>query len=290
MGGFVFTKTRLYELLTNVLYIGKVRYKKEIHQGEHQGIVDEEVFQLVQECLKRNGRSGGTALLRNKYGALLRGLLKCASCSAAMTQAARRKGGIVYRYYVCSAAQRLGRDTCPNPSVPAGELEQFVIDEIRGIGGDTNVLKEVIRLYRIETDEKIARLCKENDELRRDIARMARDADDLAVLAAANGGELASSLALNERLVTARRRQTDINDQLAALNKLKLDDSDARLMLADFDTIWANLTNREQCRLIELLVERVVYDGKKGVISITFRPSGITTLDANATELKGNAA
>ena len=62
-GGYVFTKTRLYKLLTNAIYIGKLRYKKEVHTGEHQAIVGAEVFQRVQECLKKNGRSGGTTLL-----------------------------------------------------------------------------------------------------------------------------------------------------------------------------------------------------------------------------------
>lgn len=290
MGGYVFTKTKLYKLLTNVLYIGKLRYKKEVHSGEHQAIVDADVFQRVQERLKKNGRSGGTSLLRNKYGALLRGLLQCASCSCAMIQSARKRGNILYRYYVCTGAQKMGWETCPNPSVSAGELEQFVIDEIRGIGGDTTVLKEVIRMYRMEAEANIARLCKEGDALRRDIAQMSRDADDLAMLTIANGRELASSLALNERLVTARRRHSDISDELSSLNKLKLDDTDAEQMLAGFDTIWASLTNREQCRLIDLLIERVVYDGKNGTIAITFRPTGIASLDANIAQQRGDAA
>jgi recombinase/resolvase-like protein len=34
-GGRPFTKTRLHHLLTNIAYIGKVRYKDELHPGEH---------------------------------------------------------------------------------------------------------------------------------------------------------------------------------------------------------------------------------------------------------------
>src|SRR5262249_60007181 len=33
-GGRPFTKSSLYQLLTNVTYLGKVRYKKEAHAGE----------------------------------------------------------------------------------------------------------------------------------------------------------------------------------------------------------------------------------------------------------------
>src|SRR5690606_5050429 len=47
-GGRPFDKTSLYKLVTNVAYIGKVRYKDEVHPGEHQAIVPDELWQRVQ--------------------------------------------------------------------------------------------------------------------------------------------------------------------------------------------------------------------------------------------------
>jgi site-specific DNA recombinase len=38
-GGQRFTKTNLHHLLTNPVYLGKVKYKKEVHPGEHQAII-----------------------------------------------------------------------------------------------------------------------------------------------------------------------------------------------------------------------------------------------------------
>ena len=99
-GGRPFDKHALYQLLTNVAYIGKVRYKDEIHAGEHQAIVDVDVFAQVQALLQRNGRSGGRTV-RNKQGALLRGLLRCAACKCGMNHAYTAKDGRQYRYYVC---------------------------------------------------------------------------------------------------------------------------------------------------------------------------------------------
>jgi site-specific DNA recombinase len=57
-GGREFNKKSLYDLLTNVAYIGKIRYKDEVHEGEQHPIVDERVFAETQTLLKRNGRSG----------------------------------------------------------------------------------------------------------------------------------------------------------------------------------------------------------------------------------------
>ena len=39
-------------------------------------------------------------------------------------------------------------------------------------------------------------------------------------------------------------------------------------------------TPRGQIRVVELLVERVDYDGARGKVSVTFHPSGIKTLAA----------
>ena len=38
-GGKPFTKTSLHKLLTNVTYIGKVRYKNELHDGEQPALI-----------------------------------------------------------------------------------------------------------------------------------------------------------------------------------------------------------------------------------------------------------
>jgi hypothetical protein len=48
--------------------------------------------------------------------------------------------------------------------------------------------------------------------------------------------------------------------------------------------LWEALQSREQARLIELLVESVVWDGAVESISITSRPTGIKTLAASERE------
>ncbi len=70
-GGRHFDKSSLFKLLTNVAYLGKVRYKDEIHEGEHDAIVPIELWEKVQKQLKHNGRTGGI-MVRNKFGALLK--------------------------------------------------------------------------------------------------------------------------------------------------------------------------------------------------------------------------
>jgi site-specific DNA recombinase len=143
-GGHPFERTSLYRLLTNVAYVGKVRYKDEVHDGEHPGIVDPAVFQRVQSLLQRNGQTRG-APVRNKFGALLKGIIRCVPCDCAMTPLhTTRNGSKRYRYYVCCSAQKRGWDTCPSKSIPAAQIEEFVVGQIKCIGQDRALLEAVL--------------------------------------------------------------------------------------------------------------------------------------------------
>ena len=83
-GGKPFTKSTLHKLLTNVAYSGRVKYKSEVHQGEHPAIIEEALWQQVQAELRCHGQTKG-ALVRNRFGALLKGLLYCVPCGCRMT-------------------------------------------------------------------------------------------------------------------------------------------------------------------------------------------------------------
>ena len=127
-GGRPFTKTTLYNLLTNVTYAGKLRYKKEVHEGEHEAIVDERLFNKAQRILKQNGRPSENG--RVASASLLKGRLYCAACQCAMTPSFAVKGRRRYRYYVCTRAQKQGRAACPSQTLPAAEIERFVLEQL----------------------------------------------------------------------------------------------------------------------------------------------------------------
>jgi site-specific DNA recombinase len=83
---------------------------------------------------------------------------------------------------------------------------------------------------------------------------------------------------LQDRIRGAERRATEIREQVLALRRSTVDESEISTALAMFDPVWDSLAPREQARIIQLLVERVDYDGATGKVSITFHPSGIKTL------------
>jgi site-specific DNA recombinase len=275
-GGRLFNKTSLHHLLTNVAYAGKVKYKKEVHEGEHQGIVDPMVWQRVQSLLQRNGRTGGAAV-RNKFGALLKGILRCAPCGCAMTPVHTTKNRTKrYKYYTCTQAQKRGWSTCPSKSIPAGQIEAFVIDQIRGIGKDPALVKATFAEANNQSTTRADELDREHRGLERELTRWHAE---VGKLAQDNHAAAVSRLAdLHERISNSERRLTEINQQIAFLEAETVCEEEVQQALSLFDPVWESLSPREQVRIIELLVERVNYDGAAGKVSITFHPSGIKAL------------
>jgi site-specific DNA recombinase len=285
-GGRSFNKKSLYDLLTNVAYIGKIRYKDEVHDGEQTPIVDKQVFADTQVLLKRNGRSGGRAT-RTKHSALLRGMVRCTACNCAMSHSFTTRGPRQYRYYVCQRAQTRGWDACPNPSIPAGEIERFVVDEIKGVGRDSQVIRETLAQIRRQAEEQIGHLKSERGRLVRNL----RDSqEEIGRLAADSGAGDRCLIDAQDRIRDAEQRVTQIDDALARLAEDLVDEGDVVAALEDFGDLWASLAPREQARVVELLVDQVAYDGNAGSVAITFRPSGIRTLAAELTSRKEEAA
>jgi site-specific DNA recombinase len=68
-----------------------------------------------------------------------------------------------YRYYVCLKAQKRGWHNCPTKSVPAGEIERFVVEQIKSIGKDSTVMAETLRQARDRASDHLWNLKPKND-------------------------------------------------------------------------------------------------------------------------------
>jgi site-specific DNA recombinase len=263
-GGRSFTRTSLHRLLTNVTYAGKVRYKSEIHAGEHTALVDQDVWERTQALLHMNGATAGAAV-RNQFGALLKGLLHCVPCGCAMTPShTTRNGNKRYRYYLCSSAQKRGHKTCPAPSIPAAEIERVVVGRIRLIGKDAALQKEVFAEVVRQDKARLVELEAEKREVEKDLARC-RDRNPI-------GQDI------SERVQHAEQTLARVREELHVLRSHQIHEDDVWTALGQFDNCWEVLTPPEQARLVQLLVDRVEYDGADGNLSITLRPTGIRTL------------
>ncbi|WP_372718053.1 recombinase family protein [Novipirellula sp.] len=280
-GGKHFDKTNLHTLLTNSTYIGQIRYRDEVHNGEHQAIVDDALFNTVQKRLRKNGR-GGHEKARNQHGALLRGVLRCKSCDRSMIHNSSTKRNRRYRYYVCGGAQKRGHATCPAPSIPADQIETFVIGEIKAIATDQDLIADIYEQSQAKVKVKLDELVRERDSQIEFLRSYHGQVNHLAV----TNGPMELVADLQTRITTAERRLNELEEQIYALESKSPKQVDIADSLGRFDELWSTMKPRARNELIEALVDRIDYDGVAGTVDIHFHPTGITTLgqqqDTNA--------
>ena len=124
------TKCTLARLLQNHTYVGEVFYKGEIYPGEHEALVSREVWDAVQELLKkhRHGHQKGRPS-KLRY-AMLTGLIRCGHCNGPMTPASSKRRGRTYFYYNCFEDSKRETHQCPVRIVKGLDIEKAVVKQI----------------------------------------------------------------------------------------------------------------------------------------------------------------
>ncbi len=284
-GGGPFTKTTLHNPLTNVVYTGRVRYQGTVYDGEHERIVDDKTWNRVQEQLNRNGRRGGRSV-RNKYGALLKGLVRCGSCDVGMTHTyVRKNGNTLYRYYVCIRAHQTGWNKCETRSVSAPALEGAMVQQLRGIARSPAMLAEVLRQLEQGRQQGADALRQEKAAIEAELAQLSRQ---IAQAVREAGGHGERAIAAAEQLAGRHDRVGDLEGRLSEIC-CELDDGQSRIepgavkeALEKFDPLWEQMSTWQQEKFIGGLVSEVRYDGRAGTVTVGFRSSGIKELCAGA--------
>ncbi len=137
-GGKPFTKGHIYFILRNPVYIGKTRHKGKVHDGRHQAIISQDLWEAVQKRLDANLRNRGSRSGGQSPNLLL-GLV-FDSHGRRYTASHAKKGNRRYRYY------SLGRgvpDSDPKilRNIPARKLETIVVEAIQDKLGNVERLR-----------------------------------------------------------------------------------------------------------------------------------------------------
>lgn len=122
-GGRPFTRGHLYRLLANPIYVGQISHKGEVHPGQHQAIVEEEVWNKVQQRLAANTQTHHERSTAADPS-LLAGMLFDAE-GRRLQPTHAKKGGKRYRYYYHRAEP--GEEESKSLRLPAPQLEAAVL-------------------------------------------------------------------------------------------------------------------------------------------------------------------
>ena len=146
-GGRSFSRGALYELLANPIYLGQIRHKKLRHPGQHQAIIDREVWDEVQRLLRNQAAQTGITK-PNPTSNFLTGKLFDENGEPLRATSANGRHGGHYRYYVSRDLVTAGRslvDAEKGWRLAARELETTVIVSVRAILNDQAAIATTVQ-------------------------------------------------------------------------------------------------------------------------------------------------
>ena len=125
-GGIPFSRGALYWLLSNPIYIGKLRHKEKLHEGQHDGVVPPELWAAVQAKLAASAAERGNATTGGGT-TLLTGMIRD-SADRPMSPSFTVKQGRRYHYYVSSISKDIDRGQRGIPAAPIARVAARSLD------------------------------------------------------------------------------------------------------------------------------------------------------------------
>lgn len=266
-GGIPFAKSTLSQLLSSILYRGQVPHKDKTYPGQHAAIIDESVYRRVQVLLADNRRCGPSAI-RNRHQGLLKGLVVCAGCGKAMVHTFTSKGNVTHRYYACNSRVGASAKKCAGGSLPAGQLEEFVLAKVKHRFAEPAMVSRVLDLMRAQSDER-----RRDLEAQRTLLTAEIEAADLVLGASANAEA-------SERHQQATCTLADVERQIADIDATLVDRATVARGLTGFTAVWVSLTPSERAALLSQVVVEVRWEATKGEITITERDDSTVVSEA----------
>jgi site-specific DNA recombinase len=270
--GGPFGKNSLHEILKNEKYIGVYTFNKrqgrtaygrknnrrqkpaeEIIRipGAIPAIIDEALFNRVQERMLKRKQNPERARQKAKTVFLLTGLVFCGVCGTAYIGNTATNNGTRYGYYECGARDRTR--TCTNRRIRKNVLEQIALDEIDKIFAPDvrpTLVKKTIdfyhQLYNQSGDEK--------KYLEKELKRVQTAINNLLRLIEQGQASDALVQQLSRREQEAALLQQDL-DRLSARTAIMLTQKDVELY---FESLYQQFKDKENEELLKHLVQQFV--------------------------------
>ena len=180
-GGKAFSCGALYNILRNPIYIGKTRHKNELYQGLHEAIIDNVIWQKVQDQLANHGGKKMSAarrsakrlldgVLYDSNGRLMRTTYAIKSKSSGGTKQSQR-----YWYYASTPEGSDEQSIIER--LPAGEVERLVLTGLKNHLNDQSWLTLKIRMAVDLDPSSITKILQTAGSLRNQIADKGEHSD-----------------------------------------------------------------------------------------------------------------
>jgi site-specific DNA recombinase len=163
------SRSVLARLLRNPYYTGVLRWKGVLYQGNHAPLVDQEIFEAVQNVLDSHDKKGQRQRVHRHY---LKGSVRCDSCKSSLCiTRARNRHGTEYLYFFCLGSYRRYAD-CIARAMPVELVESHIEQKWQSVQFDADyaakieaLVKEELTTHRSRQERDKARALKRRIQL-----------------------------------------------------------------------------------------------------------------------------
>jgi DNA invertase Pin-like site-specific DNA recombinase len=146
-GGRPFTRGNLYRLLSNRIYLGQIEHHGTTYQGQHDAIVDQDLWDGIQQQLKSGAVARGRPHNSESIH-LLTGLV-FDETGDRLSPTYATKGGKRYRYYASNRLLQAHRNENDGWRIPAQTLENAALQGLTHFLNDPGQCLDLTQISKI---------------------------------------------------------------------------------------------------------------------------------------------
>ena len=256
-----FTYNSVQTLLTNKRYIGENHFKDIVMPDSIPAIVDKDLFEEVQQKIKKNSRAPARHKAEDDY--LLTTKLFCGMCGAMMFgECGTGRNKVVHHYYKCSTAKRF--KTCKKKTVRKEWLEDLVVAEtMKLIQNDAVIDAIVAEVMELQDQENttLPLLEKQMREVENGIENM---------LNAIQAGVLTNSTKSRLEKLEAQQKELEVRIAEEKIARPRLSENQIRFWLTRFRKLDPNVKSHRET-LINTFVNAVYLYDEKVLITFNYK-------------------
>ena len=286
-----FSVGSIREIITNPVYIGKVRYNVRqnwsekrrrninanpiITDGIHEAIIDEKLWDKVQAIL--SSKQGKPARVHDGEFPLT-GILKCPKCGAGMVISRttnKLADGTKKRiaYYACGNWKNKGTAVCNSNSVRADKANEYVFNKLSELLTNEKMVKSIVRNVNNERARKV-------NPAKKDLVKIDNELEKLdkkrAKLFEAYEDEIITKEEFRERKDELTKRVKALEEEKAPLLVTLSDNVNDELpykliksILENFSKVLTESSTREQQKkLLHMIISEITVNELREIDSI----------------------
>ena len=274
-GNKKFSKCAIIHIIQNPIYIGKVAHNGERFDGKHEAIIDERLWQDVNDQMQANRVVRAKPREQKMHTFLLEGLVRCGGCGSFLTPTYSGGRNGTYFYYQCTKVHN-GADECKMKRVSAEAFEEVIARRLIEMSKDQNLLTDILDEANAAS-KKEKRIIEERRELqKRALAPIEQEIANIVKFIAQGKGSPALAGELERLEIQKKEIEGEMERITIEAQELKNRTINAEIVaegLSFFERAWQAATPKQRKDLMRLHIHRIIWTPEKIKMGLYLRPT-----------------